>query len=101
MIGLTWRTRKTPQATLESASLSEIGNNAGNVLEDNTDNTGNALDLDVTIKTTDFQALQQKIEELEAAAEQNSCRHRRSDFNSDNERPFKRSNLQGKTLEEY
>ena len=101
MAGPTQQTRKTPQATPESAPLSEIGSNTGSVLGDNADNTGNALDPVITINATDFQALQQRIEELEAAAQQNSRRRRRSDSDSDNERPFKRSNLRGKAPEEY
>ena len=54
----------------------------------------------VTISATDLQAMQQRIADLEAA-QQNPRRRGRSDSESDNGRAPKRSNLRGKSPDEY
>ena len=54
----------------------------------------------VTISVTDFQAIQQRIADLEAA-QHNTCCRCRSDSESDHKRATKRSNLKRKAPDKY
>lgn len=83
-----------------SAPLSEAGDS--NTSGDNADNNPAPAPAPVvTISATDLLALQQRIAVLEAAAQQNPHRRRRSNSESDHERAPKRSNLEGNPPDVY
>lgn len=97
------RGRNAPTASppAGSATLSDDGDdNSSEGGAANNPNPDSAPAPVVTISAADFQVIQQRIANLEAA-QQNPRRRRRSDSESDEERAPKRSHLKGKTPDEY
>lgn len=106
MAGPTRRARKAPSPEPESAPLSEVGDissprdAADNAPEDDSTDIPAPAPF-VTMSVQNLRAIQQQITDLQAAVQQNPHRRRRSNSESDHERPPKRSNLRGRAPIEY
>ena len=91
----------------ESATLSDVGDDTIPGGNDTTPEGGAAINPNpapapvATISVEDLRAIKQQIADLQAAAQQNPRRRRRSDSESDHEPAPKRSNLRGKAPVEY
>ncbi len=87
-----------PESSTQGANPHRGNNTPGNNAAEGAANNPNPA---VTISVADLQAIQQRIADLEEAAQRNPCRRRRSESEPDYERAPKRSNLKGKAPDEY